>query len=314
MRPLSRRRALHLAGTATLGTLAGCSASVFGSEDGQPEYTLNIDSIDVSPVEHALYKPDNDDLFGQPATIALDEILPTGRHTTYGYKPLPDDAYVEHEDTYYQTENIVTGRRDVKRTVVQVSPVDKDDVPDNAILVDSLQRPTARVLKILHSYTQTDGTTSSADLLHGDAYVLRRPAEQQSRLGSGDLNGRVVTMTDSGTWAYRVHVTREVITEPAYTALAIPVADSRETFREVVFESRIDAELAPENIPQNAQRILEEAIAKGQYAETAPLSTGFKTVLELLGVDETDSQVMNGRLLWYDEGYYRYSRYINTPS
>lgn len=312
--PLSRRRVLQLTGTVPLVTLTGCTSSVFGSSGNQPEYTLNIDTIEASPVEHALYEPSDDDLFGQPAQTALEEILPTGRYTTYGYTPLPDDAYAEHDGTYYQMETVVTGRKDVKRTVVQVSPVKEENIPDDAILIDSLKRPSARVLKILHAYTRSDGKTSTADLLHGDAYVLRRPTERNSRLATGDLNGRVVTMTESGVWAYRVHVTQDVITEPAYTAMAIPIAESREAFREVVFGSRIDSELSPENVSQKAQRILEEAIEKGQYAETVPLSTGFETILDLLNVNDSDSQVVNGRLLWYDDGYYRYSRYINNPS
>lgn len=76
----------------------------------------------------------------------------------------------------------------------------------------------------------------------------------------------------------------------------------------------IDADVSPENVPQEVQRIIEEAIEKGQYAETAPLSTGFEATLELLNVNDADSQVVNGQLLWDDDGYYRYSRYINKPS
>lgn len=313
-RSSSRRRFLQFTGTATLASLTGCSSSILTSANKQPKYTLHIDAIDNSPVAYALYSPSNDELFGQPAKTALQAILPTGRYTTYGYTPLPDDEYVEHNGTYYQTKNIITGRKDVKRTVVRVSPVKEENVPDDAILIDSLKQPSARVLKILHSYSVSNGESSSADLLHGNAYVLRRPAEKNSRFVTGDLNGRVVTMTESGTWAYRVHVMREVITEAAYTALAILVAESREAFRGVVFGSRIDAELVPENVPPKARRILEEAIGSGQYTETAPLSPEFERALDLLGIGNTNSESVNGQLLWYDNEFYRYSLYINNPS
>jgi len=53
-------------------------------------------------------------------------------------------------------------------------------VPDDAVLIDTLEQPSARALKILHSYTHTDGETSTAELLRGDAYVLRRPSERES--------------------------------------------------------------------------------------------------------------------------------------
>jgi len=87
-------------------------------------------------------------------------------------------------------------------------------------------------------------------------------------------------MTESGTWAYRVRVTREQIVETAYTALAIEVADSRAQFREVVFGSRIDAGTTSATLPTDAQEILDQAIARKTYTETAPLSESFDTVLE----------------------------------
>ncbi|QLH80019.1 hypothetical protein HZS55_14750 [Halosimplex rubrum] len=120
-------------------------------------------------------------------------------------------------------------------------------------------------------------------------------------------------MTESGTWAYRVHVTRKQIVETAYTALAIKVADSRPQFREVVFGSRIDTELAPAELPEAARELLSEAVAQETYTETAPISDAFDTVLEALGLGAVDTAA-NGKLLWYDEEFYRYGLYINPPS
>jgi hypothetical protein len=311
--PSTRRQVLQIGGTTILSALAGCAtANPFGSKKSPSEYTLSVESIDVSPVEHALYEPDGGALFGTPARNALDDILPDGRHTTYGYKPLPSDAYVTHDGSYYQTKHVVTGRTKMERQLVRVDPVPKEQVPDDAVLIDMLERPSARVLKILHSYTQTDGE-STAGLLREDAYVLRRPAERESRLATGDLDGRVVTMTESGTWAYRVHVTRKQIVETAYTALAISVADSRSQFREVVFGSRIDTELAPAKLAGAARELLNEAVARETYTETAPISDAFDTVLEALGLGAVDTAA-NGKLLWYDEEFYRYGLYINPPS
>ena len=184
---------------------------------------------------------------------------------------------------------------------------------EDAVLIDTLKRPSAQALKIVHSYTQTDGETSTAELLRGDAYVLRRPAERESRLATGDLDGRVVTMTKSGTWAYRVRVTREQIVETTYTALAIKVAGSHAHFREVVFGSRIDTELTPAVLPRDAQEILDKAIAQETYTETAPISDAFDTVLEALGLGAVNTAA-NGKLLWYDEEFYRYGLYINPSS
>ncbi len=312
--PSTRRQALQIGGATMLSALAGCAtANPLGSGETQSEYSLTVESIDVSPVEHALYEPDDGTLFGTPARNALDDILPDGRHTTYGYKPLPSDVYVTHDGSYYQTKHVVTGRTEMERQLVRADPVPQEQVPDDAVLIDTLDRPSARVLKILHSYTQTDSETSTAELLRGDAYVLRRPAERKSRLATGDLDGRVVTMTESGTWAYRVRVSREPLVETAYTALTIKVADSRSQFREVVFGSRIDTELAPAELPEAARELLNEAVAQETYTETAPISDGFDTVLEALGLGAVDTAA-NGKLLWYDDEFYRYGLYINPPS
>ncbi|WP_279529599.1 hypothetical protein [Halospeciosus flavus] len=297
-----------------LTALAGCTTdSVLSSGKSTTEYSLSIDSIEASPVDHALYRPGDGELFGKPARTALDAILPDGRHTTYGYMPLPSDAYVTREGTYYQTKHVVTGRKRMERHLVRVDPVPKEEVPSDAVLIDTLEQPSARALKILHSHAQTGGETSTSELLRGDTYVLRRPAELDSRLVTGDLDGRVVTMTESGTWAYRVRVSREPIVETAYTALAVEVADSRARFREVVFGSRIDAELAPAELPTDAQAILENAIGQETYTETAPISDGFDTLLEALGLGAVD-RAANGKLLWYDGQLYRYSLYIDLPS
>lgn len=311
----TRRQLLRSAGATSLTALAGCSAArPFGTGDATTEYTLRVESVSASPVEYALYEPDDDDaLFGAPARTALQAIVPEGRHTTYGYKPLPSDAYVAHDGSYFQTKHAVTGRERRTRSLVRVEEVPKETVPEDAVLIESLERPSARALKILHSYTQTNGQTSSADHLRGDAYVLRRPAERESRLGTGELDGRIVTMTEDGTWAYRVAVTTAEIVETAYTAFAVEVADSRRAFRDVVFGARIDATLAPDDLPPDARDRLERAIARGSLSETAPLPEPFRTLLGALDLGSVDSMA-NGKLLWYDGDLYRYGLYVNETS
>lgn len=308
---LTRRRALQASGTAALAALAGCSTdSLLGGEGGSPEHTLLVESIDSSPVEHALYEPNERALFGDPARTALREILPDGEHETYGYTPLPSGAYVAHRDAYYQVKQSVTGRTRMERQLVRVAPVPEEDVPDDPTRIDSLARPSARVLKILHTHTRADGATSSSDLLTGDAYVLRRPAETSSALATGALDGTVVSMTDSDTWAYRVQVTREQVTEPVHTTFAVPVAESQSEFREVVFASRIDAELTAEALQPESRELLTRAIQRGEYAERAPRSDAFDALLGELGLTSVDRGV-TGKQLWYDGDYYRYSLYVD---
>jgi hypothetical protein len=308
---LSRRRTLQAVAAGTLTALAGCSATDrLDEQESTRTYALTVDRLDASPVEHALYEPDESDLFGTPARTALDAILPDGRHTTYGYTPLPDDAYLEHDGRYFQTVHLVTGRERVARRLVSVESVDEDAVPDDAIRVDSLDRPDARVVKILHSDSQLDGQSGASDLLRDDAYVLRRPAEREGRLATGDLDGRVVTMSDSGAWAYRVSVSRERIVETAYTTLAVEVATSRAEFREVVFGSRIDTDLADETLTEDVRAVLDSAIDQRQYQESVPPSASFERLLDVLGLAGVE-QYVNGRLLWDGDDLYRYALYVD---
>jgi hypothetical protein len=70
------------------------------------------------------------------------------------------------------------GERRLERPLVRVTPIPEEQVPEDVLTVDSLARPIGRVIKILHSYTVTNGESRSADhLLQDDAYVLRRPYE-----------------------------------------------------------------------------------------------------------------------------------------
>ena len=123
----TRRRALQIGGATILSALAGCATdNPLGSGETPSEYSLTVESIDASPVEHALYEPDDEALFRTPARTALNNILPDGRHPTYGYKPLPSDAYVTHEGSYYQTKHVITGRTRMKRQLVRVDPIPKE--------------------------------------------------------------------------------------------------------------------------------------------------------------------------------------------
>jgi hypothetical protein len=307
---LDRRRILQGAGVAAAASVAGCAAGLLPGGEAKREYRLTVRPVDVSPLEEALYEPDPDDVFGASARAALSAILPEGRYTTYGFRALPEDAHLEHEESYYQVAHVVTGRERLERSLVRLEDVPEGDVPADALGLDDLDRPSARVLEILHVDAMADGESGAARELRGDAYVLRRPGELEGPLASGELDGAVVTMDEGDDMAYRVSRTREPVLETAHTVTAIPVADSREAFREVVFASRMDAELAPADLSSDARSILEEAIEQPRYVELAPVSTGYDALLGKLGLAEVEEAAGNRRL-WYDGDYYRYALFVN---
>ncbi|WP_280537214.1 hypothetical protein [Halopenitus sp. POP-27] len=314
--PIPRRRALQLAGTATAVALAGCSLpDRLGSSPPATEYTLRVDRLDESPTAAAIYEPDDAPLFGDPARAAIEAILPDGRYTTVGYEPIPEDVYLRHDPTgtYQQTTNVVTGRRRIDRTFVRLSPVeDVDEDDETPIVVDTLNRPDARVLTILYSNVVAGGTGGAAELLRGDAYVLRRPAEREGRLASGDLDGHVVTLDAESSRAYRVQTSTETIHEPAITTLAVPVADSRAAFRQVVLETRVDAVIDRSTLPAAASDLLDRTVSREEYTEKAPRSEAFETLLSELGIADVESSI-NGRILWDGRQRYRYALYVAEP-
>jgi len=304
---VSRRRSLQFAGTAVAAALAGCSGAL-GNDASQTTYELDVHRFDAELVPWALYEPDDDELFGGPARTALDAILPDGRYSALGYVPVWEGNYVEHDGRYYRTETVVTGRAERTRPVVRVDSVDDEDVPEDAILIDSLDQPSARPITLLHTHAVSGGAAGSSELLRGDAYVLTRPAERDSRLATGDLDGRVVTMTDTGGFHYRIEVREEQVTLTEHTALAVEVADSREAFREVVMGSRVDVDLETVDLPSDARELLDRALARGAYRETGDPSEAFETLLRRLGFALDESAT--GRTLWDGDSLFDAALYV----
>ena len=286
---------------------------MLGRSEPQFEYTLHFVRIDQSLVEYALYEPRAGDEFDRAAREALEGILPDGRYTTYGYEPLGSDLYVEYEGRYFETEVTVTGRRERDRTVVYAEEVPEEETPSDALLVDDLDRADARVVRIHHPNVQTGGDGGGADLLTDDGgYVLRRPAELEGRFASGDLDGRVVSMTDGEPWNYRLIVKTETVLETAYTAYATGTADSREQFREIVLAGRVDVELSPADLPSDLRALFERVRAFDEFRETTPLSESYEALLERLErSDVGEPGADNDKLLWDGDTLYSYGLYVN---
>lgn len=302
----SRRRLLHAGGIALL---AGCgSVSVGESTDAGPQHTVSLDAIRVSPVEHALYEPSDDSLFGDPARTALAAIIPEGRHSTLGYVPISDGLYVERDSRYYETVRFVTDRRETQRTLVRAESVEDGDVPADAPNVESLPRPDARVVKILHSSLTTGRESVAGQLRQDGAYVLRRPAERSGPLASGELDDSVVRLTPDGSFAVRVRSTTERITEPVHTVTAVTVADTADQFREVVFATRIDATVSPEQLTPDQRSVLRRA-RRDRYTESGEVSPQLRGVLDAFGVDVDDGSTDG--LVVYDEQLFRFVAFLD---
>lgn len=303
----TRRDTLRVAGAAGIAGLAGCSRLV-SSQEPASTYSLDVDRIRQPLIEYALDEPRGDGLFAETEQEAYDAILPTGRCSTYGYTPIAEDQYLRHDGRFYQTKVVVTGEERMERTLVRVTPLE-ENVPDDATLIEWLPQASSRVFKILHSNAVSNGESGAADLLHGDAYVLRRPPEVNGPIPA-ELDGAVVKMDPEGNWAYRVHTTTAELYEPEYTALAVQVAASEAEFDRVVFGAVVDQRLAAADLTEDEQELLEQAIERDVYRETTPLSDAYRGVLGALGLDDVTT-ASNGHVLWYADAPHRYGLYVN---
>ena len=303
----SRRQLLQAAGVSTLAGLAGCTTidSLVG-DDGSEAYRLEITPFAESLSESTLYEPSSNEPFAEPAETALSAVLPDGEHTTYGFKSVPDDVYVEHDGRYFQLIYVVSGRREIERDTISLEPIEKAaELPAELPQPDEFSRTTERVLTVLH-VSQAGGADSPlADELDNGGYVLRRPAERESRLATGELDGTVFAMTDGTAFAYRIRRTTNTRSEPRYVLRAIEVADSEPVFTETLRATEIDVELNAETLSTAVTTVLAEAIGR-PYTEPRPISDAFDATLKLLAVDTTELPVFNATL-WYDEQAFRYS-------
>ncbi|MCU4800057.1 hypothetical protein OB920_06700 [Halobacteria archaeon HArc-gm2] len=306
--PIDRRTALQTVGTAGLAALAGCPLL----STNHYEYTLTVDSVDQSLADYALYDPDEESLFDTAARDALDAILPDGRHTTYGYEPLPTGAYVEDGGRYYQTAAVVTGRERMERTLVRADLLELDSVSAETVPLDSLSTVSRRIVENLHEYHATDGAGHSTDLLWDGAYVLRRPAELDSAV-TDEIDDATVAVDPGENSAYRVSLATERITERVVESFAVAVAEDSQTFSDVVLATRIDAEVEGPDLDPGVREALDDVVETGETSETTPLTPSFEGLLERLGLGDVDVG-RNGQLLWYDERLYRYGLYVSPAN
>lgn len=301
----TRRRALRALGVGAVAALAGCNG--LESSPQAEEFTLVLHEIETPLVEYVLFEPSDGDLFGDPQRAALDSIFSEGSATTYGYTPLPDGGYVERDGTYYELERAVTGRRTTDRTVVRASDVEESEIPDDAVALDSLPRPSARAVKILHSAIQRGSPPETPNMRRDGGYVLRRPAELDARI-AGELDGRVVVIQPGGSWALELDIGTEWVSEAEYTATARAVADSTAAFREVARADRLDTYLPDYSLSDGAKERLDRAWVGDGYSEETPLSEPYRELLTVLGFDD---ETANGRLLETETGLFRYGLYVN---
>lgn len=310
--PSSRRRVLA-GGAGALAALAGCSALT--SDSRTFEYALTLERVESPIGDHVLWTPplSDDTPMAAERRTALRAATDGERYMTYGYEPLPDGEYAERNGTYYRVGSVVTGRERIARSVLRLEWVGRIDelerVPEHTP-VDDLPPldGNAAIIAFLAARARHTGGGAPWESIERGGYVYRRPGES---VLAPDPDYEYLTTHGV---VLRVRVSREVIPEPEYTAVATPVASSRAGFRDVIDAAVVDVHLSRGDLTDAARDVLGRA-GLDPYRETTPLSSGFEELLIALDLreflDARERRATNGRYLALGDRYYRYGLYVN---
>jgi hypothetical protein len=238
------------------------------------------------------------------------------RPTTYGYRPIPTDQYVEYDGTYYALDIVVTGVTEIDRHVLRLMWVgDTDDLEDPPEAIEHGDLPPIDRHAVKPAYfaaraREHDGG-APWDIIEEGGYVYRHLDDTTSELAPEPEHDHV----RFNETILKVTVETKTLTEPAYTGVRIPIADSRAAFERSLDGSMVDARIEKSTLSGEAKTIL----SRGEYTEETPLSQAYEEVIRALGLREllhTDDPptAENGLHVSYDGTYYRFGLYVNPAN
>jgi hypothetical protein len=238
------------------------------------------------------------------------------RPTTYGYRPIPTDEYVEYDGTYYALDIVVTGVKEIERHLLRLTWVgDTDELEDPPEAIEHGDLPPIDRHAVKPAYfaaraREHDGG-APWDIIEEGGYVYRHLDDYTSELAPKPEH-EYVRFNDT---ILEVTVGAKTLTEPAYTGVRIPIADSRAAFERALDGSMVDARIEKSALSAEAKTI----ISRGDYTEETPLSQAFEEVIRALGLRELlkaddPPTAENGLHLSYDGSYYRYGLYVNPAN
>lgn len=317
--PSTNRRTFIGATSAGLASLAGCDSL---QSSRSVEYTLYVETPDRPLTEIIQWKPqtNEDDPYAAVRRDAWAAAVTGQRDSTYGHSAVPDGEYTEHDGTYYQLHDAVTGSKRIERPVLRlhwVGRADEENVPD-ATPRDSL--PELDQHAVLPAYfaaraREYDGG-APWDLVEEGGYVYRYADRAESEL-TPTPDHEYVSVHDT---VLRVDVSYETLTEVEHTATATQVATSPKAFAAVADAAAVEVRLSSSDLSADARDLFERARRRETYTETMPLSTDFESLLsalhlrEALGCSQSncENEAYETQYLAYDGAYYDCQLYVEA--
>lgn len=290
----SRRRLLAGGLTAAAGAVAGClDGSVTGdrADDDGRVLALTLGDAGETLRDGAVHGPEATDPQWDEAAFAA--AVDGERYTTQHRRPFPPAAekptYGVRDGTYYRLDAVVVDEAEATRPVLRLFDADGDgaggesdaengtDDEAGAVERETLPEGDRRAVEIAHYSARARGNPGGVPvgLVERGGYVYRdAEAIDASRLLAADGSDRVA-YRDA---VYRVEVTRERFYEPAYRAVAEPVAESAQGIEAILRTQTVGARLDNDDLSADAQEVIEAAI-HGGYEESHPYSDGYAELI-----------------------------------
>ena len=317
--PLSRRQLLASGLVAGITAVSGCLGlgNYTASDQGETELSLSLTEID-GPLRNKYVhdREDPDDSWDEQALTAA---LNDGQYTTQLRKPFfasdDDPAYVVHEGTYYQLNEVIVNEVTVLHPVLRLTEAeDVTATPIDGSEDGNLPEADQRAVSIAHLAARARSNEGGfpAGLVQRGGYAYRTETARDESDILTEEGPNYISYRDT---TYEAETTHEQFYEPVYKPIAEPVAESPEGMQTILRAKYVGARVSQADLSSEAQRIIFEASA-GDYNEIHPFSDAFEELLRALdkrayidGNIRKDAGVRaNEReMIQYEQTYFEYS-------
>lgn len=306
----TRREFLAATGTTVAGAtaIAGCSSGPDG-----PEHRLSARNRGPSLAEAFRYEVPADAPFADADRALLDRTVADGEATTVGFR-LPrsrENTFVEADDSYYRLEAERAGEVQAERWLLWFDLLDGNPPADATPIEEPpADLPALDRRAVERAITTLVGEFGPRDLAdetprsRGHLFV-RRGADDSDLLPEPPFSH--LRYDDGEETLYARVVVEEVSVDlRRWRHTAEPVARSAEAYERFVREEFLRTAFADDELPEGAQAVVSGVTSGVQQTEFPPLSDGFRTVLERLGLDDVSFEDPESTARLSEPAFFRY--------
>jgi len=328
-KPISRRSVLSGI-VAMIGGVGGCVSSnpshlendnhKSGSATSQrPEYHLSLWPVPVPVVPRFMWEPvftygeskirekiDRHFRTGNPLTTVKEPLTTIGERGTERFaKP----SFIDHEGEYYRWRLRRTDTQKRKRWVFWFELLESEPPEDATVVAgvpNDLSANDTRVVESEIEDLKIAGPSEYSANARDWAYVFTHFDPDESDLVP-DPSFYLRLNWEGDVFYFEPKAEHVQVEIPTYTYGSERVASSRSGLKAYIDEEVFRYSLSPEELSEDAVRILDDSI-EGSHLETTPLSSELETILERLHLQHArpDGYLASYQFIYI---YYRGDRY-----